>query len=403
MNFVSRRSTVTVMDTALDAPPPVVGDAEPGGRREAGSALRPTAAGTGRIHGIDLARGLAMLGMVIVHYVWATDDVGFGAWLARGLSGRAMPLFVLLGGVGATLVARRVARPDVGLLVRAVLLAAIGLAIEEFDEVFVAIILPFYGLLFVLAPILRRLPSWVLAVSAAGSIAVGGWTYQGVVRRQSVNLDAGREGWEVIPEALFFDGYYPFFPVFGFFALGLIVGRLDLRSERVALWLTGVGLVVGLGVGWASGLVARMLGVDPTLRAEDGSFLWARLLDASGHTSMPAWVISSAGTSMAVLGLSLLVAGRALPWIRPIATLGTMALSFYIFQAMAGLALASPGEVSLGQSWLTAIGLYVYFLILAMIWKRWIPWGPFEALLRIGSGGRQSSKNESGPVRTRPD
>jgi len=68
----------------------------------------PAHSSTGsRIVGLDLARGLAFLGMVIVNY---KIILGFGAsdprWLSEFLNhftGRAAPLYVLLAGIGTTL------------------------------------------------------------------------------------------------------------------------------------------------------------------------------------------------------------------------------------------------------------------------------------------------------------
>ena len=57
----------------------------------------------GRITGIDMARGIAMFLMTIVHFVawWEGEGALFTA--AELVRGRAMPLFMLLGGVGVTI------------------------------------------------------------------------------------------------------------------------------------------------------------------------------------------------------------------------------------------------------------------------------------------------------------
>lgn len=335
-----------------------------------------------RIHGIDVARGLAMLGMVVVHYVWADGvsgsgpDVGAGAELARAMEGRAMPLFMLLGGIGVVLVAQRSADPDRGLVIRAVLLFGLGLVLDATSER-IAIVLQLYGLLFLVAPLLRRLPVAAGLGGAAAATAVGAWTYQVVGSPRGLR-------------SLLFDGYYPFFPVAAFFLLGMVVARLDLRSGRVAAGLATVGTVVGLGAWVAAEAVATTLGVDPEALAagpdaEAGRFVPERLLDVSGHSAMPAWVISAAGTSVAVLGLSLLAADRFSRLVRPLALVGTMALSFYVFQALATNVYPPPSETDLVREWLTVAELYLGFLAVALVWRHWFRRGPMEALLRVGS------------------
>lgn len=341
-----------------------------------------------RIHGIDLARGLAMFGMVVAHYVWASQDTGPAAVVARAMEGRAMPLFMLLGGVGVVLVTRRSASPDRGLVIRAAILLGLGLLLDATVDR-LAIVLQFYGLLFLLAPVLRRLPSPVLLASAALSAVIGGWSFQTVGQpRQRSSFEVIGEGWPFL-RSLLFDGYYPFFPVFAFFAVGIVLARLDLRDQRLAITLAVVGTAVGVGTVLAADAVAGALSVDPAGVVADGTFDGARLLDVTGHSAMPAWVISATGTSVAVLGLSLLAA-RAMPALtRPVAVLGTVALSFYVFQAVATLVVTSPAETGLAREWVTVAILYGGFTAAAMVWKRWFRAGPLEALLRVGSGPRR--------------
>jgi uncharacterized protein len=61
-----------------------------------------------RIEGYDLARALAILGMVVVHFalVMSSERMTQGDWMARlveALDGRAAATFVVLAGVGITL------------------------------------------------------------------------------------------------------------------------------------------------------------------------------------------------------------------------------------------------------------------------------------------------------------
>lgn len=331
-----------------------------------------------------MARGLAMLGMVIAHYVWAdgASDGGPAAALARAVDGRAMPLFMLLGGVGVVLVSGRSSHPDRGLVIRAVILLILGLLLDAAGT-WIAIVLQFYGLLFLLSPLFRRLSTPVLAVGAVATAAVGAWSYQVVGQpRQATSFESLFDGWPGL-RSLLFDGYYPFFPVAGFFLLGLVLARLDLRDRRVAGALAVVGTVVGLGVLWGADALSARWGLDPRLGGD--AFVAGRLLDTTGHSAMPAWVISAAGTSVAVLGLSLLAADRAPRLVRPVATVGTVALTFYVFQALATLAVARPSATELSREWLTVAVLYGGFTVVAMVWKRYLRWGPLEALLRIGS------------------
>ena len=104
----------------------------------------------GRIEGIDVARGIAMAAMTITHFVAWREGDGLPYAAAEVFRGRAMPLFMLLGGVGVTLMVRRSESPARTLLLRSVMLMALGLFLtDQVDRL--AIVLQSYSLLFVLA------------------------------------------------------------------------------------------------------------------------------------------------------------------------------------------------------------------------------------------------------------
>ena len=338
-----------------------------------------------------------MLGMVIAHYVWPDDSGGWVDTVATAVRGRAMPLFVLLGGVGVTLAITRFPRPDRALLVRAVLLFGLGLIAHERSE-WVAVILQWYGLLFAVAPLLRRLPSAVLLTMAAGVAVGGGWTFQVLGTWPRVPI-----AWHDLDEpvlvlrALLVDGSYPFFPIASCFMLGLWLGRLDLRSDRVAAWLAASGAVVGLGtmVGANAIIEARRLNplvFDAAKRTPNPSgfdtsrFSADQLLDTTGHSQMLAWVISTTGTSVAVVGLCLLIAPRASTITSPLVSLGRLALTFYVFQIELTRYVPFPSTTGYGQELATVAAIFFGFAAFAHLWLQIFPVGPLEALLRVGSG-----------------
>ena len=110
----------------------------------AAMSTRPLASGTddaaARVEGYDLARALAIVGMVIVNFtVVMGAEAGDPAWLRRlvsSLEGRAAAVFVTLAGVGMSLMSRRARETGhagdlrserVSLLKRALFLFVIGI------------------------------------------------------------------------------------------------------------------------------------------------------------------------------------------------------------------------------------------------------------------------------------
>ena len=341
-----------------------------------------------------MARGLAMFAMTVVHFVAFFRDEGEPlADAASVFDGRAMPLFVMLGGIGVTFLTRSSSTPERDLIIRAVMLFALGLFLTEYVDR-IAIILQSYGLFFVVAAVLWRLPSGALLALVPTIIVSAMFTYQ--LLGEPRVLTPFDEAFSVEGvESLVIDGFYPFFPIGAIFLFGMWLGRIDLRSERVAMLLASVGTVVGAGVHFgANALVSTFnLQVDFGGNRGDGMFHLTRLLDTEGHSEMTAWVLSILGSSSAVLGLCLLIAPR-LPWLsHPFATLGSMALTYYVWQAWLTNVVPPTTETSLVVEWILVFAVYGSFLFLALIYRIWLTTGPLEWVLRLGSGPKKLKAN----------
>ncbi|MEM8932532.1 MAG: heparan-alpha-glucosaminide N-acetyltransferase domain-containing protein, partial [Acidobacteriota bacterium] len=223
-----------------------------------------TARSSTRVIGFDLARAVAVFGMVVVNFkiamgasdngpTWLVDLVGL-------LEGRAAATFVVLAGVGVALMTRR-ARLDGDLvrlaaarrrlLRRAGLLFVVGLA---YTPIWPADILHFYGVYLAIAALVLAAPTRHLAASALGLMSLfmvllftldyergwdwetlhydGFWTFDGMVRH------------------LFFNGFHPVIPWLAFVFVGMILGRMDLADRavrrRVLAWSVGTAAAAEL-------------------------------------------------------------------------------------------------------------------------------------------------------------
>jgi len=136
--------------------------------------------GPQRIAGVDLARGLAVIGMIAAHVLWI-DDFDFAdaaTWVAV-VDGRSSILFATLAGVSIGLVtggSRPLAPPEMRaarqrLAVRAGVLWLIGIVLIA-TGVPVYVILPAYAILFLLALPLVSLGARALFVLAAALAVV---------------------------------------------------------------------------------------------------------------------------------------------------------------------------------------------------------------------------------------
>lgn len=133
-----------------------------------------SAPSTGRVIGIDLARGLTVFGMYAAHVgpePTVGGPLGFLSELARG---RPSALFALIAGFSLVLITGRphprtgrAGRQAVGrILIRSLVLIALGFALTALDTD-VDVILAYYGLIFIVVLPLYRLHARTLAVIAA--------------------------------------------------------------------------------------------------------------------------------------------------------------------------------------------------------------------------------------------
>ncbi|MFE1753144.1 DUF418 domain-containing protein [Streptomyces anandii] len=397
--------TSTAPETEVRDRAPSLVDARvpaPGGRRPL----------PGRLVGIDLARGIAVFGMYAVHVgpdATVGGPVGFALETA---SGRSSALFAFLAGFSLTIITGR-PHPRTGragrqavarVAIRALVLLVLGYALTALDTE-VNVILSCYGLLFLTALPLHRLRAPALALVAAG----GALVLPQILYVVRASLGGG--GTSGMAELLF-TGNYPALTWFPFLVAGMAVARLDLtrRGTKLRLMLTGGALaVLGYGGSWlALHLVPRALpAVASATGAGSASSAWwsdtvgephgrvppAWLLVAAPHSETTFSVVGNTGVALCTVVVCLAVADR-MPRLtrlaRPVAAVGSTALSVYVLQI---LALWFFGDVwyvpAVGGDGLSALTVLFSFIatamVLATLWTRWFRRGPLEHLLHAAT------------------
>lgn len=360
---------------------------------------------TTRQLGLDVARAVAVLGMLFAHFATSGLDkaTGWTTHIARFTDGRAMPLFVMLSGAGFVLLLKRSSRPTREVLGRATVLLLVGLAFDYTTPI--AVILQFYALFFVVALVVRRLPNRWLLITAAAVVVIGAVTTLHLNDHLPVAFERVSDtasGWGAIPllrqphvllSELFFTGIYAFFPNFAFVLIGMWIGRQDLSSTRLrnGLMLIGLGMaVVGYGSGWST--ASHRTGVTDevveTTTASAEPSLWWELLDVHGHSEMPAWMVGSCGLAMAVVGGSLVVGDRSRRAVLPLARVGQLALSLYVFQVALYRWPLKHWPWGFSQTQETAL-TFVAFLVCigaCVVWRSRFAYGPLEILVRRAGG-----------------
>jgi uncharacterized membrane protein len=368
-----------------------------------------TTAARPRVTGVDLARGLALLGMMAKHIF---DDTTAHGPTATGLiaSGRSAATFALVAGISVAFLSggRRVLHGGprraaaAGLAVRALMIGAIGLLLGYAGSG-IELILAYYAVFFLLSIPLIGLPRRVLAGLAVTFALVGPVLLLVAARLELPDSGTAEPTFTTLltdPVGLlvqvFLTGDYPVVAYMAYLCAGLAIGRLDLTSRRLAVWLLGGGLALAVAAKAVSDVLLYPLGGLDRLVAGSGQDAitllwdpeqessWWYLALASPHAHTQLDLIHSLGSAMAVLGASLLVTRIAVVdrLLRPLVAAGAMSLTIYSAHVLV-LASGLLEDWELAQYLLLVVGS----LIFATLWRRWRGRGPLEAL--VGSATAQ--------------
>jgi uncharacterized membrane protein YeiB len=343
----------------------------------------------GRIVGLDVARALAVFGMLGAHVGAVPGDVRTtpAGWLGV-VNGRSSILFAVLAGISVALLSGRT-RPVAGddlvrarmrILVRAAWLFAIGGVLEALGTD-IDVILGVYALLFVLAlPFLRWPPQRLLVAAAVLAVVTP------PVDLLLAHFAEANDAFDTPFFSLAVTGAYPALIWWTFILVGLAVGRCDLTSAGVRVRLVGAGgvlAVLGYGGGW---LTTQAWAGGQPVRSPDGFSerpdmwdpIW--LIGASPHSGTTFEIAGSVGVALVVIAVCLALADRLPRVLFPLAAVGSMALSAYV--GVVAVWLNGSLDYQTNRPWL------IYILVTtaaATFWRLVLGRGPLERLLTWSS------------------
>ena len=362
-----------------------------------------------RIAGIDVARGIALIGMAATHMLPVGGSMGLTlvGWL---FAGKASALFAVLAGVSLAIVTggtkpfsgRDLRRSRITIAVRAALISVLGLLLAASDT-YVAVILQYYAVLFLLALPFLRFRARTLAILAVAWALLSpqiSFLLRGALGIEMADdqVDIGMVVTQPLTSlhTLLLTGYYPAFTWLTYLLAGLALGRLDLRSTRVAGWIAGIGAVMAVSAYVVSSALLDALQIGVVMRGADGPYSvvgravneiefygttssdvpeW--LLVASPHSGTTFDLLLTTGTAMLVLGVCLLlVRGVGVRISRPVAAVGSMTLTLYTLHVLS-LAGFVPNDQT--QQWYVA--QVVIALVVAPLWLMRFRRGPIEEIV----------------------
>ncbi|WP_162238988.1 MULTISPECIES: DUF418 domain-containing protein [unclassified Rathayibacter] len=324
-----------------------------------------------RIVGLDVARGLAVLGMFAAHLAPSSREM---PW-----DGRSSVLFAVLAGVSIGLMTGGAGRSShrlrdtASILLRGLYLLVIGVLLTLLGTP-IAVILPHYGVMFAVAALLLFLPRAALAAlvvlfAVIGPVVVDELTVSGGAWVSGLTPD---QALLAATPLTWLTQYYPVPSWLAYVVLGLLVARCDIRSPLTQRWLVLGGFaaaVLGYGVGVA-------LGGPESVEA---------------HSSTTAEILGAGGVAAVAIGSLTALTARvaALRTITaPLAAVGAMPLTIYSVQLVAlavYLLPYEPFDFDAWRSWSLLASFVVCSVVFALLWRRFVGQGPLEWLLARAS------------------
>ncbi len=349
-----------------------------------------------RIIGLNVARGLAVCGMIIVNFslVFGSEGPEWIQAISNFFKGKAAASFVCLAGVGLGLLVSsaegnplREAAVKKRVFKRALILLILGLT---YYSIWPADILHYYGVYMLIALAFLFQP-------AAYSLRFGGLLIV-LFPILLFNFDY-TEGWnwetldyldfwslEGFFRNLFFNGFHPFIPWMAFLLIGMWLGRQDLYDETfiLALFQRGLALFITIQVlsPFAVSKAIEVMGFSP----ESAEYVF-------GTGSMPPnpmYMLNGIGFAFTLISGSIWWAWKRKESrvIKALDRTGRFALSLYIIHVILGMTLPlfftekEYGEFSIYFSLAYSLLFSVFGVFLAMLWLSKAKHGPFEWLLR---------------------
>lgn len=347
-----------------------------------------------RVIGYDFARAFAIFGMVIINYKIVMTSSTQNHWLKQCISlieGRAAAVFVILAGVGISLMTQKALDQSdstqlkwyqYALSKRALLLIVLGLS---YSFIYEADILHFYGFYMLFGVLVLHVQEHTLLVLAA----VFNILFVALLLTLDYNMGwdwntlSYQDFWSVqgMFRHIFFNGFHPVFPWTSFLLIGMWLGRQDVSDQHIRRKILWFSLCIA-----ACTLLISKLALMYWTPAKTGlsSADAQALLGTSPMPPMPQYILFSA--SLAIFFILLCIECTTFfaehRWVDWMCRTGRMSLTFYVAHVLIGMGfLQSIGMLekqSIYFAFTHAILFNLGSVFFAVWWSNKYTMGPLE-------------------------
>ena len=351
-----------------------------------------------RIIGIDVARALAVIGMIIVNFkvVFGENGQSLVKSFASIFDGKAAATFVVLAGVGIALMTNsainhrdkakiKVAR--IRIVKRAFFLFIIGIS---YITIWPADILHFYGIYTAITMILLTCKENTILFSGISIIVVypilitvlnyeTGWSFD--------TLDYP-DFWTIkgFIRNLFFNGFHPVMPWTAFMLFGYWFGKQDLRSDKFVKKTFWLSTIIFISIQVVSYLSISILSEgNPETALE-----LTEIFGTNPMPPLPIYMFNGIAIAFALISACILTAKKFKNSfiIDALNKTGQLALTFYVAHVIIGMGIieaidsSKMGNYSIEFSITYALGFSLFCIVFAVIWRKYKKYGPLEWLMR---------------------
>ncbi|MCH1625321.1 DUF418 domain-containing protein [Fredinandcohnia quinoae] len=352
----------------------------------------------GRIEGLDFARALALFGMFVVNYKVIVEAEGNGSewliWFTELFQGRASAVFVLLAGIGISLMTKKARNGDSNIIriskkniwKRSAFLFLLGMVLYVVG--WTGDILHYYGVFMFIASFLIATSSKMIIIicSLFGLIAqimqvtsnyLKGWNHD----RPFIEYT---DFWTIegFMRNLLFNGYHPIFPWICFFLLGMIIGRLELTNKNLIKKMGNISFLLLLFFEITSRVLLQSS--LKILDLESASYLF----QTGPIPPNLFYLTSNASSAVLIVVISINVTRKfSGNWlVKALINTGQLSLTHYVSHVFVGIGiLVLLGRLvnqTLELSLIFSTLFFVGSMLFSIIWRKKFKRGPIEWMMR---------------------
>jgi uncharacterized membrane protein YeiB len=351
-----------------------------------------------RIIGIDVARALAVIGMIFVNFKVVFGEHGrpWVEYVASIFDGKAAATFVVLAGVGLALMtnsalknndSQRLKTARIRIAKRALFLFVVGLS---YIVIWPADILHFYGIYMLVILLLLTSNEKTILMSAIALILlypllIGFWNYETGWNFDTLDY---LDFWSFngFFRNLFFNGFHPVIPWTAFMLFGFWFGKQDLHNDKFVKKTFWMSTIIFISIQAVSYLSISILSEGN----QEAALELTEILGTKPMPPLPIYMFSGIAIAFALISACILIAKKFENSfiIDALNKTGQLALTFYVAHVIIGMGIievinpSKIGNYSIEFSVSYAIVFSLVCVLFAVVWRKYKKSGPLEWVMR---------------------